>query len=98
MADEGVGATGDQLILSAREDDLERCAERHRLDLDKVELADLNVVFADGLDVAEIVVVPRSDLVGKSLLDMDFRENFGVNVLGIWRDGRPRRTHLGAAG
>ena len=44
--------------------------------------------------MAELVLMPRSDLIGRTLAEVDFRDTCGVGVLGIWRDGHPLRTRL----
>jgi di/tricarboxylate transporter len=41
------------------------------------------------ITLAELVITPRSEFIGHSLLEMNFREKFGLNVLGIWREGKP---------
>ena len=45
--------------------------------------------------MAEAVLAPRSTLLGHTLRTARFREKYGMNVLGIWRAGRPIRTNLG---
>jgi di/tricarboxylate transporter len=47
------------------------------------------------LRIVEITLAPRSNAAGKTLRDLDFREKFGLTVLAIWHEGRPRRTKLG---
>jgi di/tricarboxylate transporter len=44
--------------------------------------------------VTEVVLSPRSHLIGQTLREAHFREKFGMMVLGIWREGRQRRTGL----
>lgn len=45
--------------------------------------------------VVEAVLAPRSGLLGQTLRSSRFRDKYGMAVLGIWRQGRPIRTHLG---
>ncbi len=47
------------------------------------------------MDLIEMVLAPRSQLIGHTLRDAHFREKFGINVLAIWRAGRPYRTGHG---
>lgn len=42
--------------------------------------------------VAEAVVAPRSSLIGLTLREAYFRSKYGMNVLAIWRAGRPIRV------
>lgn len=44
------------------------------------------------LGLVEAVLAPRSSLIGKSLRDAHFREKYQLNVIAIWRSGRPYRT------
>ncbi|WP_434524348.1 SLC13 family permease [Photorhabdus asymbiotica] len=39
--------------------------------------------------MAEVSLIPESDLLGKSLREMSFRTCYGLNVVGIRRDGKP---------
>lgn len=41
------------------------------------------------IGIAEIVLSPRSTLVGSSLAELNFRERYGFRVLSLWREGRP---------
>jgi len=44
--------------------------------------------------VSEIVLMPRSSLIGKTLQELNFREKFGFTALAIWRGGRPIRRGM----
>lgn len=44
--------------------------------------------------ITEAVVAPRSKAVGRTLAELSFRERYGLQVLAVWRDGRPIRTLL----
>jgi di/tricarboxylate transporter len=47
------------------------------------------------IGVVEVVLSPRSDLIGKTLEQIRFRESYDFQVLAIWRDRRPHRSRLG---
>ncbi len=49
---------------------------------------------SEEVGVAEASLSPRSELIGKSLIDLNFREKYGLQVLAIWRDGEPHRSRL----
>ena len=85
---------GDRLIVSAREEDLARFAEDLGVEVDTDRHPRSADFFADELEVAEIAVMPRSENIGKTLPEIRFHDSYGVTVLGIWREGRPYRTHL----
>ncbi len=44
--------------------------------------------------LAEIVIPPHSNMAGKSLNQIHFRERYNLNVLAIWRGGRPIHHYL----
>ena len=44
--------------------------------------------------VVEVVLAPRSALVGKTLREVHFRARYGMNVLAVWRGGEPLLTGL----
>jgi di/tricarboxylate transporter len=44
--------------------------------------------------MGEIVVSPRSTVAGKTLKDILFREKYHLNVLAIWREGKPLQEGL----
>ena len=46
--------------------------------------------------LGEVVLSPHARLAGKSLIDLHFREKYGLNVLALWRQGHP--IHSGLAG
>ena len=79
--------TGDILHLIGRLDlipvsELESALELFTLpDLDLPEIG-----------LVEVVLTPRSELVGKTLRDAHFREKYHLNALAIWRAGRAYRT------
>ena len=45
--------------------------------------------------LAEIVLAPHSNLVGKTVREIHFREKFNLTVLALWRSGKP--VHIGFA-
>lgn len=45
--------------------------------------------------LAEVVVAPHASIIGRTLRDLRFREKHSINVLAIWREGKP--IHSGIA-
>lgn len=85
---------GDTLIVQGRIDEL---MAAHAIEA--IGLADPHGVTSPALEsadvrVTEMILAPRSTLSGKTLREIGFREKYGVTVLAIWREGRPRRTGL----
>jgi len=52
-------------------------------------------IASDSVLVVEAVVAPRSSIAGNTLVDLNFRERYALQVLAIWRDGEP--LHEGIA-
>ncbi|MCO6429218.1 MAG: SLC13 family permease [Deltaproteobacteria bacterium] len=46
------------------------------------------------IGIMEVVVSPRSQLIGKTLEQIRFRERYDALVLALWREGRPLRARL----
>jgi di/tricarboxylate transporter len=55
----------------------------------------LEDIISPELAVVEAVLTPRSSLSGHTIRDINFRREYGLTVLAIWRDGQPHRTALG---
>ena len=55
----------------------------------------LDDIVTPDLALAEAVLTPNSPLIGRTLRGVDFRREYGLTVLAIWRDGHPHRTALG---
>lgn len=84
---------GDRLLAAGRPDTLARLHEHGHLLVEEDQLPVEELVSTE-IELAELSFSPHSQLLGKTLQLVDFRKRFGVNVLGIWRHGRLRRTHL----
>ena len=92
----------DVLYLQAREEQLGDLRARG-LEI-QLESSGFSPLTTDKLALFEVVLSPRSHAVGKTLRALHFREKFDLNVVAIWRKGRPRRVgiaemplHLGDA-
>ncbi|MEK6588592.1 MAG: SLC13 family permease [Chloroflexota bacterium] len=83
----------DQLIVEGQ---LDRLAQLQALDSLKLEdaQADLNELVSGEAEFAEVRIVPGSSLVGQTLAQIGFRNQFGVNILAIWHDGQLPRSDL----
>lgn len=85
---------GDVLLIEGMVDNLVWAEATGWLDVQPevgVEDRDLQ---SEVVGIAEVLLAPRSALVGKTLAETLFREKYGLTVLAILRDGRPRRTGL----
>src|SRR5581483_999436 len=92
---------GDTLYLEARQEQLESLRARG------LEVLNPNAADGDGstelgtriededIGLFEVILSPRSNAVGKTLREIHFREKYGLSVIAIWREGRPRRVGVG---
>jgi di/tricarboxylate transporter len=54
----------------------------------EAEAAQSDIESSD-VGVVELVLTPRSDLIGRTLADLHFREKYATQVVALWREGRP---------
>ena len=84
---EGIGS-GDDIAVVGKRANIEQLAHefgweiKPALDTFAESLANTNA------GMAETVVSPRSELIGKTLNEVDFKELFGLNPLVLFKDGR----------
>lgn len=84
----------DTLIVQGRLEDLPDGGALHAAGLGELRQPTAPVLESYEVQVAEVILAPRSHLAGTTLREVGFREKYGVTVLAIWREGRPRRTAL----
>ena len=51
-------------------------------------------IQSEEISLFEVILLPRSPLIGRTLKQLDFRRNYGLQVLGINRSGRTIRRKL----
>lgn len=83
---------GDTFLVTGEPSRVIDLLEMGGLDLD-VDVPE-TTIESDEIGIIEAVVAPRSSCLGSTLKDLAFRDRFGLQVLAIWRDGRPIRTQL----
>lgn len=84
---------GDTLLLQAREEQIETLRARG-LQVSNAAPA-LGELADQEMGLFEVVPAPRSNAVDKTLREIHFRDKYGLSVMAIWRDGRPRRVGVG---
>ncbi len=75
-------------ILLARGKVLEVDSKQLNLRVSPVDFTDFKVTD-EAHPLAEIIISPHSRFIGKSIKELDFRERYMLNVVGIWRSGKP---------
>jgi di/tricarboxylate transporter len=81
--------TGDVLILEGSEEEFRQKDVEPLLELLPPRAYKESDLESEDIEVAEVVLSPRSRLIGLTLQGMQFRSKYGFSVLGIWREGRP---------
>jgi di/tricarboxylate transporter len=87
-------APGDLLLVKGEPEDLLTMNGLQSLRIEQEAPPDLSELESEFVGLAEVVLSPHTTLAGKTLRELHFREKFGLNVLAIWRSGRPYRSNL----
>ncbi|MEW6668490.1 MAG: SLC13 family permease [Thermodesulfobacteriota bacterium] len=86
---------GDVLLAEGKVEDLIRIKETAGIEIKPdVKLSDPDLQSED-VKLAEVLVMPRSDLIGRTLKEVRFRQRFGVTALAIYRHRQPLSTQIG---
>ena len=86
--------TGDVLIVEGDRDGLLNIPEKTGLELKPRSDIAFQEVQSEEISLFEVILLPRSPLIGRTLKQLDFRRNYGLQVLGINRSGRTIRRKL----
>lgn len=85
---------GDTLLVEGKQSDLLTLEGLQDLEVESQGDLDLDRLETETTGLLEVVLSPGSSLAGQALGDIDFRTQYGVNVLAIWREGRAYRSNL----
>ena len=85
-------STGDYLLVLGRE---ERVKELSAWGLTRGRENGAGHHHDYSVDLTEVVIPPRSSVIGKTLTDLHFRNKFGLTTVALWREGRSYRTDVG---
>lgn len=88
---------GDLLLIEGDRDELMDIEEKTGLVLNPRK--DLEEEVGEGIrgeevNLFEVILLPRSPLIGRTLKELNFRQRYGLQVLGINRSGRTIRRRL----
>ncbi len=84
--------TGDRLLVEGNRDDLVALKDQNLVEFTGELREDTHI--AQNLHMAEVILLPGSPLIGRTLWGMDFRERYGLQVLGINRKGETIRRRI----
>jgi len=83
---------GDRLLVNGEPSRIVQLLELGAVEL-KSEVLD-PILETEEIGIVEVALSPRSPLLGRTLRQLEFREQYGLQVLAVWRKGRPYRTHI----
>ncbi len=86
--------SGDILLVKGKPEEIARLESVDALELEVGTHVSMQDLESRETGVVEVVLAPHSDLVGKSLRQIRFREKFGLTGLAIWRRGDAIRTEV----
>ncbi|MFP4098090.1 MAG: SLC13 family permease [Alphaproteobacteria bacterium] len=90
--DRDVGITSGMVLgIVSEENDLNAFAEKNKLKLRDQLRTFANDLSASKAGIAEVVIPPRSNLIGKSARDVWLRKTMGLALVGLHREGHTMR-------
>jgi di/tricarboxylate transporter len=78
---------GDRLLVKGRPEDLDTVEGLWGMPVDVTTTRDFSDLESDDVCLAEIVLSPRSAAAGSTLVELNFREKYGMNVVAVMRGG-----------
>ncbi len=85
---------GDHLLVKTRAKDLAVLRGLQRLRIDRETEVDATVLDGGDAGFVEVVLSPRSSLVGRTLRQLNFRDRFGLHVVAIVREAQAVGANL----
>ncbi|NJL27252.1 MAG: hypothetical protein HC897_04850 [Thermoanaerobaculia bacterium] len=92
VAPDRIIEAGDRLLIAGSSERMVRVLALGELE-PRSEVAQ-SELESEEVGVVEVTIAPRSQVVGRTLADLSFRDRYGLQVLALWREGRPVRTRL----
>jgi di/tricarboxylate transporter len=85
---------GDLLLIEGQPEDLDVLRGLQELEIDARAATNLSALDSSRLTLLDATLDPRSTLAGKTVGELNFRERFGIELAGIWREGAPIGSDL----
>lgn len=85
---------GDQLLVKGKKKDIQVLQALQQLVVEDKPAININDMETEHTALVEVMLAPLSHLEGKTLRSINFRDKYHLNVLAIWRQGRPWRFNL----
>ena len=78
---------GDLLLIEGQHGDLDVLRGLQELEIDTKIPANVTAFESERLTLMDATLDPRSSLAGRSVVELNFRERYGIELAGIWREG-----------
>ena len=85
---------GDLLLIEGQPEDLDVLRGLQELDIETKVSANRGTLDSERLTLLDATLDPRSSLTGKTVGELNFRERYGIELAGIWREGGPVGAEL----
>ena len=85
---------GDLLLIEGQQSDLDVLRGMQELEIDTKVPGNLGNLESERLTLMDATLDPRSSLAGRSVGELNFRERYGIELAGIWREGTTIGTEL----
>jgi di/tricarboxylate transporter len=80
---------GDLLLIEGQHEDLDVLRGLQELEVETKVAPNLGALESERLTLMDATLDPRSSLAGKTVGELNFRERYGLELAGIWREGGP---------
>ena len=85
----------DILLVKGKVTDLMKVKERAGIEINpELKLGDLDLQ-SEEFKIAEAFITPQSNLIGRTLKSIDFRQRYGITVLALYRQGQALQEEIG---
>jgi len=85
---------GDLLLIEGQHEDLDVLRGLQELEVETKVAPNLGTLESERLTLMDATLDPRSSLAGKTVGELNFRERYGIELAGIWREGGPVGAEL----
>jgi di/tricarboxylate transporter len=92
--EDDVLAGGDLLLIEGQPEDLDVLRGLQELEVDSKVSPSLGTFDSERLTLMDATLDPRTGLAGKTVSELNFRERYGIELAGIWREGETIGTDL----
>jgi len=85
---------GNRLLILGQATSFDLITALESLLVEQAVEPNLEILESEHLGLMEAVLSPRSQLAGKRVKDLRFRDRYGLSLLAVWRGGRSVRSNL----